>query len=239
MRILAVHPSKSFLALLQKHLEPEHQIHCCWDGVTALAELDEFCPDALILHPCLPNKDGLSLLEHTPFTPPVILVLMDWLDRNLAIRFQNLGATAILLMPSLHTITATLDRQLQECPTFLPVKTFPQILHALGFRSSQIGFRQLCMAAELLEQDRDMSFSATLYPSIARAFGIVDWKAVEKAMRCSIRFAWKDGDCHIWHKYAFTGKCPSVRVFLMNILELYSDSSAQEHTVLLNGTLHG
>ncbi len=239
MRVLAVHTSESFLELVKKRVEPVCQLRCCYDGETALAELDEFQPDALVLHMCLPGKDGLTLLEQTPYTPPVILAIMDWADEHLALRLQNMGVTGILNTPSVNTLVACLLRQLEEMPTFLPVLSVRQVLHSLGFRPSLTGYCQLCLAMELLEQDPRQALNYELYPAIAKALNFSDGRSVEKTIRKAIQTAWTEGNRHVWRRYFLGSSCPSNREFLMGLLEQNRNWPAHDHAVLLDGTFHG
>ena len=77
-RVLVVEDDHSIARLLQ--MELQHRglvVECVYDGSLAVAKVEEFRPDAVILDIMLPGVDGerlLRILRGTGMTAPVIML---------------------------------------------------------------------------------------------------------------------------------------------------------------------
>ena len=52
------------------------------------------------------------------------------------------------------------------------------------------GHRQLCIAISKFAEDITQSMCGEVYPAVAKAFGHMDWRAVEFSIRRAILAAW-------------------------------------------------
>lgn len=77
------------------------------------------------------------------------------------------------------------------------------------------GYRHLCVAIPIFAQDFSQTMCSELYPSVAKALGYVDWRAIEFAIRRTILSAWEHRDPEIWNAY-FPGltKAPTNKHFI-------------------------
>lgn len=89
------------------------------------------------------------------------------------------------------------------------------MLSELGIPTHKNGYEQLLTAVPLYAQDRRQSLSKELYPSVAKAFGYRDWKAIEHSIRSVITAAWNHRDPIVWQRYfPGTHSQPSNKTFL-------------------------
>ena len=63
------------------------------------------------------------------------------------------------------------------------------------------GYRCLCVAIPIFAQDISQSMCNELYPAVAKKLGYMDWRAVEFAIRRTIRSTWKHRDPKNWEAY--------------------------------------
>ena len=101
-----------------------------------------------------------------------------------------------------------------------PIANVSHLLLDLRVPAHRIGYLQLCTAIPLFKKDRQQGMGAELYPAVAEAFGYSDWRAVERAIRDVIVFAWTNRDQETWERY-FPGcaKPPSNKQFIATLAE--------------------
>lgn len=232
-RLLIVHPSHSFVGALQQRLAGEFEICYVFDGMEALDRLNSFQPDILILHLSMPRKDGLTVLRQADHCPEIIVATTDYLDAFVAAEAHRLGSAIVLLMPMVSTVTQWVDTLLAQSRYLIRERSFTSVLHLLGFRPSLTGYRQLCMAAELLRKNPGLSLSGEIYPHIGQP------QAVEKAIRTAIHTAWKEGERQVWRKFFGGNTCPGNKTFLLTLLQPDLHRTADDHGVLGDGAVHG
>ena len=63
------------------------------------------------------------------------------------------------------------------------------------------GYRCLCVAIQIFDQDISQSMCNELYPAVAKELGYMDWRAVEFAIRRAILAAWEHRDLQVWEEY--------------------------------------
>ena len=82
------------------------------------------------------------------------------------------------------------------------------------------GYRCLCVAIPRFALDISQSMCGELYPAVAEAFGYMDWRAVEFAIRRTILAAWEHRDPDIWNEY-FPGstKAPTNKQFIATLAQ--------------------
>ena len=99
--------------ILKRSLEGEFTIYTCNRGDEALQLLESIRPDVLIINLALPHVTGLSVLQKTHFTPPVVLALTYYLSNMVIQEATAAGVGDLLLLPcSLPYILSRLRRLL-------------------------------------------------------------------------------------------------------------------------------
>lgn len=94
------------------------------------------------------------------------------------------------------------------------------ILLTLGFPAHRMGFTQLCIAIPAFARNKQQSMAKELYPYIAHTAGIIDWRAVERAMRTVIVYAWARKNPEVWAVYFPSCKhAPSNKQFIATLAE--------------------
>ena len=107
--------------------------------------------------------------------------------------------------PSNHKdLHALVGRQLQE----------------LGIPIHRHGYKQLCIAIPYYLENSTRSITKELYPYVAKQFGCIDYRSVERSIRYAIRFAWSHRTCDAWeHLFSQSEKAPSNTLFIATIAE--------------------
>lgn len=233
-RMLVGHSSEVYTGALARQLETVCQLRLCHDGPSVMAAMGRFQPDILLLDAAIIRKDALSILRQSAFVPRVVVVSINYTDKRILQQLQTLGVRQVLLMPTANTVDQyirTLIEKLQTgtAPCSLEHLTAMQ-LHALQFQPHLDGYRQLCIGIPLLCRDIKQPLIKTLYPAIAEALDLPDWRAVEHSIRKSICQAWEQRDNDAW-KAVFPSAeqsgaaCPSNKQFLLRMAEHISRRS--------------
>jgi len=93
-----------------------------------------------------------------------------------------------------------------------------KMLQCLNIPIHRIGRVQLLIGIPRFALDPVQSLSKELYPYIAAQCGCRDWRAVERAIREAILYAWDHQDPASWELYfPGIGKPPSNKRFISNL----------------------
>lgn len=96
----------------------QYEVHSCHNGADALASLEALRPDIFIVELSLPVVCGLTILQTTPYKPPVILALTNLVTSHLLQATAQAGVQELLLLPcSVQSIIACLNRLLEKAPS--------------------------------------------------------------------------------------------------------------------------
>lgn len=225
MRLLIAEHSALFAHVLAQRLEEDIQVRICYDGVEALELLQSFRPDTLVLNLQLPMKDGLTVLRQSAYIPPTVLATASYVSDHIQRTAYALGVTQVVLMPTVHTLAVTLTSLLRSAgeKARRPDLRAQARMHlqSLNFQMHRAGSKQLAVALPLFALDPEQKLSIQLYPAVAEALDIPDWRAVERAMRTAIQNAWDHRDPQVWEKY-FPGEqeCPNNKRFLARMVTM-------------------
>ncbi|MBE6926767.1 MAG: hypothetical protein E7461_08010 [Ruminococcaceae bacterium] len=100
-----------------------------------------------------------------------------------------------------------------------PTETTALILKELQIPPHRIGYNHLCVAIPAFARDRNQAMAKELYVTVAVAISC-DWRAVERAIRYAIAYAWKRRDPEVWAQYfPFCKRPPSNKHFIATIAE--------------------
>jgi len=228
-KLLIADSSAAFLAALEAALAEQFQIRTCFDGDAALEQLESFQPDVLIINLMLPYRDGLSVLEQTPFHPHIVLAVTPYLNAYVQHAVRELGVDYTMLCPSVKALCLRLQDLVAagstEPKTEDPGDATAFRLNLLGFSPHLDGYRQLCAAIPLFARDPGQFMTKELYPAVAKQCGCKSAECVERSIRKAIRTAWSQGDMALWRKYFPPGPrgripCPSNKEFICRLSEL-------------------
>ena len=221
--ILIADLSAEYREALEKELMPHFHILSCGRGDEALALLTEHTPALLILDLDLPGLDGISLLQSLHRRPPVLVVsyLINAATYQLLL---ELGVEYAIRKPA--SLRNVADRALDLVRT---AKAFPEppglrgVLVRMGLPSGKRGFGHVLTGLSLLAENRDQQLSKELYDAIAIRNSSTP-RAVEKAIRETIRIGWEQGSRQEWAR-CFPGisHCPGNREFLFRMADLLRD----------------
>ena len=95
-----------------------HDVHICHTGTDALAMLEIYRPDALILDLALPVIDGLTVLRKTTFRPHCILALTNLATSEVIQEAADAGVQDMILIPfTIHHVIAHLNALIEKAPS--------------------------------------------------------------------------------------------------------------------------
>lgn len=225
-KLLVAEGSEVYFDSMQELFQKEFDLRMCSDGEAALELLESFQPDALIINVMLPFKDGLTVLQETPFKPKVILALSHFMSDYIQDAAEELGVQFLTVMPKLSTIRVRLMDMIAT--TIAPKEDLGAqtavLLHSLNFTPNLDGYQQLCFAIPMYAQQPGIRLSKELYPRIAEEFHLADPRTVEHSIRKAIANAWMHFNPAVWSKFFTpdeTGMppCPSNKEFISRVAE--------------------
>lgn len=218
LRLLIADSDDTFLQAASQAFSADFEVMTCQDGETAMELLSTFCPQALIINLYLPYKDGLTVLQQAATLPPVTIATTSMLLPYVEKVCFDLKIGYLMVSPCLNalrvqTILMTNQWQNSQSPADLRSQVVFH-LHNLNFQTHRTGYRQLCDAIPLYFRDRDVCLDTVLYAQIAEIHNKSGNKAVERAMRAVIEYAWAHRDKLVWNKYfPHQTTCPSNKIF--------------------------
>jgi len=228
-RLLIIHSSEVYALSLARRLGSEFDVRICCDGALAPAMLGAFQPDILILHTAMPRKDSLCILREMPCSPAVIIATTNHQDIRQERRLLSLGVQQTLLMPTVSAVVLCLQSVLSDLDRNSGRQNLRQLaaihLHVLNFQTHLDGYHQLCVGIPLACENPRQPLTKELYPAIAKALNVSDWRAVEHSVRKAIFAAWQQRDDVVWGKYFppdSQGRipCPSNKQFISRLTQM-------------------
>lgn len=228
-RLMIADSSTVMVSALEAELGQQFEIITCADGETAVALLENFQPEILILNLMLPRKDGFTVLQLSSFQPPIILALTAYLSPYVEHCIAQLGIDFTMLSPTVNALCMRLRDLIKGYDPPIagtdPQEITAHHLQQLGLSMGRSGYRQLCVAVPLYAEDPNQLITKELYPRVAKLCGVKNGTRVEHTIRSAIQAAWKRMDRAIWRKYFPPGpdgmiRCPSNREFISRMAEL-------------------
>ena len=223
-KLLIADSSEPYADILAGVLEKEFDLQVCQDGETALEQLLNFQPDALIINLMLPFKDGLTVLQETAHKPRVILAITPFMNTYIQQSAADLGVQYLTILPSVNSLRVRLMDLIAT--TIAPKEDLNAqtavLLHSLNFPTHLDGYQQLCVGIPIYATNSNLRLSKELYPQIAKQFGLPDSRTVEHSIRKAVTAAWIRKDTAVWAKFfpADTNgeyPCPTNKEFIAHI----------------------
>lgn len=207
-KLLIADGSEEFAVSLQNALQGTYQVRIVQDGKEALAMLESFRPDVLVLDLILPSLDGITLLQTAASAGncPMVLAMSGFFSGYVVETLTELGVGYIMRKPCQVSAVAARIRDLSHCihpPR--PVPSDPKlrisnILMAMSFKTKWDGTLYLKEAITRTLHQVNPSVTKELYPAIAALYGSRP-ELVERSIRSAIETAWLHRDDQIWRKY--------------------------------------
>jgi len=220
IRVLIADDNKEFATLLQEYLQKQEDLDVvgvAYNGLEALALIDEVSPDIVVLDIIMPYLDGIGVLERLAEQEmakrPKILMLTAFGQESITHKVLELGADYYILKPfDLDILTERL-RQLSSKnvtsprPPVVRDKERSQdakvtsIMHELGIPAHIKGYLYLRDAIIMVIDRVDLLSRVTkeLYPKIAAKYSTTPSR-VERAIRHAIEVAWDRGNVEFIEK---------------------------------------
>lgn len=230
-KLLIVDNCEEFPMALAEILQNDFQIRFCLDGKDALALLQSFQPDILLLELMIPGLDGISLLQEAVSLgiQPVVLTFTRFYNEYMMSALAKWNVSYWMLKPC--DIHATADRILDLVPLLSqqriiaadPETHARELLFFLGLTAKYDGFTYLQDALIMKAQSPELSMTKHLYPAIAKKYGCSQAN-VEHAIRTAINRAWEKRGDEAWQQYFATGPDgtvprPTNAVFISRLAE--------------------
>lgn len=220
--LLIADPSDVYIDVLTEKLNGEFEISHCNDGETALEQLVNLRPDILILNLMLPFKDGLTLLQESPYQPQIVLGMTTVITPYISQRACELGVDHLLISPTPSCVRLCLvDLISSKTPLSSPVEPQQQVaklLHLLQLPAHRSGYQCLCRIIPMYKNDPSQNLNKELYPAIVETCNLLSIGAAEKSIRRVITTAWKSKDPIVWSRFFdVTKKCPTNLEFIARI----------------------
>ena len=208
MKMLIADSSDEFVTALGDLVRGAYILRSCREGREALAMLNSFQPDLVVLDLMLPGLDGVSILRQAAATGlrPMVLATSRYVSDYVVEAMMQLGVGYLMVKPC--DVRATVARlgelsQRLRQPLFTqpdPRTAVSNILLSLGVPTKLRGYAYL--RESILEKIRDPGQSVTkeLYPTVAAVCCATPMQ-VERSIRSAIATAWTRRDDGVWQLY--------------------------------------
>jgi len=209
-KLLVADASAVFSAALVTILGGEYEIRVCQDGLQAVTQLENFCPDVLVADLALTGVDGMTLLRAAAArkSRPALLAITRIASSFVQDMLEKIGVDYLMLKPCDVRCLAERIRELSwrepEAELSPQCEDSKEILMRLGLQIGRRGYLYLERIIAMYASDPDRSLTKDLYPTVGRD-NRTSALAVERAVRGAIEAAWHNRDEGIWRQYFHTG----------------------------------
>lgn len=214
-KLLIADSNEAFCTALEAVLQDEFCIQIAFGGNEAVALLEQFKPDVLVLDVMLSGLDGIRVLEYAARNGHKLKTLVATSVRSNYIfaKLTQLEVSYVLLKPCDLEITAERVRDISEDVTPVTAgndeQKITEILLQLGVNPKHNGYHYLCTAVEFYAADNAQSLTKELYIAVGAVYG-VGGQQVERSVRAAVEAAWKRRNEQVWQQW-FSGLCSMKR----------------------------
>lgn len=184
------------------------------DGTSALKQILEVRPDAVVIDLMLPGMDGADVIREAKniesIKHTVFIVVTNVNNPAMLAEASDAGSDYCIMKPCEYTavvskIEKALTKSMCRTQTNKPADLETQvtkIIHQIGVPAHIKGYQYLRTAIMMTVENSDLINSITkeLYPSVAKAYGTTSSR-VERAIRHAIEVAWDRGDVDVINSY--------------------------------------
>jgi len=205
-RILIANQDTTFLNALKEHLAALHEVKTCSDGRKVLELCQQSTPDLLVIDLEMPYLDGISTLHllHDSGHDPDVLVISGCLFSGYVTQtLTRMGISFMLPKPCTIEAASAMVCEIVGLGSGCELdgnEEIERLLLMLGLLPNLNGHKYLNMAISLVRDDPTLQVTKTVYPVIAEKFHVSD-SSVERAIRSSIRSAWKRRNQGVWSMF--------------------------------------
>lgn len=232
IRILIADQNEAFRENLADLLRARYTVQTSGDGKDALALLDSFAPDILVMDLMLPNIDGFFLLQHASDmeSPPEIMVITRYLSVYIQEKILAAGIHSMMRKPcdllAAESNVRAIAQRLPEALLRREGAAVTDLLLRLGFQTHLDGFKQLQLVIPMFARDPRQPLNKVIYAAVAKKFGLSGEKPVERSIRAAIDASWRHGDPELWNRLfpaelRKPSKAPSNKIFVSRIVEYF------------------
>lgn len=207
-KVLIADASEQWRELLENTMAAFCQVRSCSDGLQALALLEEFCPDVLVMDPMLPEVDGLRILRGLKERQGGLRVLVTsrYLSDFMMAALESCRVDEVMMKPCAASDVA--DRvgdllAMEEARAVRyrdPYDHITEMLVELSVPGGSRDLRLLRSGVLRLMEDPGQQLTKELYPAVAREF-CTNGVNMEKAMRTAVVRAWNRRRDNVWRAY--------------------------------------
>ena len=227
-RLLIAESNEDLRLALARELQTFYYVRCCSTGTEALTLLRKERPELLVLGMCLPEIDGLTLLETiaSESIRPMVLAMTTYHSDYLESAAYRLGVSYILLKPfSLETVVHRVLDMKQYLKALPPKRTpeliIEELLQPLGIHPQIHGYNFLRQAIILMAAEQELPQCKAVYLDTAK-YCNTTFHSVESAIRRIIENHW---DPDTWQTYfPGTDRHPSAKTFLAQIARRFREA---------------
>lgn len=213
LKLLIADGSAAFRIDLSQALRDTYHIRVAQEGHEALALLQSFAPDILVLDMMLPGLDGISLLQKAAELEirPVVLATTRLLSDYMTQTLERLCVGYVMVKPCDACAVAARIADLaqnQKTPLFAnpdPHTLISNILLNLGIPTKLKGYGYLREAIEIFAQNPEQTITKELYSEVGnRCHATIT--QVERSIRTAIETAWEHQNSQAWWRYFPAGE---------------------------------
>lgn len=208
LRLLIAEGSEEFRIALADALRGVYHVRQCAEGNEAMALLQSFQPDVMVLDLMLPGLDGITLLQRAVDAGirPTVLATTRFVNDYVMDSVDRLAVGYLMVKPC--DVRATIER-LGDLSSRIrkPQLTRPEprthvsnLLLSLGVPTKLRGYSYLREAILLWQRDPGQSITKELYPAVAELCGCASVH-VERSIRSAITAAWSHREEHLWRMF--------------------------------------
>ncbi len=198
IRVLIADGAEDFRMALGECLAGDFSLRSCGGGREALALLESFQPQAVVLDMMLPELDGISLLQAAGArqAPPMVLATTRYLSDYLLESANQLGVQYLMVKPCDAQVTAArlrdMTQRLRPAPSPEPDirARLAGLLQTLDISGKLNGYGYLLEAVPYFGDHPGLSITKELYPAVAACCGSKA-SQVERSIRSAIQTAWE------------------------------------------------
>jgi len=230
-KILIADSCEEFRLALTGLLKDRYCVRSCPDGAEALALLNSFSPDLVIVDLMLQNVDGLTVMQAARKMPscPSILATAIYYPAYAANLFHHLNVVYSVLKPcDLDYLVERIDDLVSNVcicslPAASPYSTVTAALLELGMNAGRSGFQYIRDSILMLADQPSLLVTKDIYPVISARYN-TSATAVEKNIRDIIAAVWRDTSPSVLSRYftpASNGQIPrpTNHVFMSTMTE--------------------
>lgn len=222
-KVLIADPETTFRENAAQALAQRYRVRCCSDGIQAMELVNTWQPDVLVTELVLPGLDGMELLHQllAREARPGILVVTDLNSAFVHEALETLAVDYAMIKPcNLRSLVSRVGELLEPARKFDPAEyELEEILRELGFAGGRQGYQDLLVGIPMLARRRNQRLGKELYEAIALQNHSTA-QAVEKAIRDTIRDAWRKGHGGPWQRlFPGADKCPQNKEFLFRLAD--------------------